>query len=447
VERSELEFGPAQKEPEGADVPFLSSESNVQDPIGHSLLMQSLKTRFTSAHSSIAWPKALGLSLSMPVPPRLQSFAWNPGNRPESNILPQTSIRDIISLDEMKTFAETFFRTVHPFFGILDRSMFEKWSVDFWFSQQRATDFEACICGVVALGSFFSSVPSGSEAQVVEQGKVLLDLTVSYAPGLLSVKHVAAWVLRAIYLRSTTRPHLSWMASNNALHIAEALGLHREFSEIHNSCEMFRDVTSLEIDLRRRTFWVAMAVNQFFASEYGRTRVHIDFVDSKPLTPESGDFTAETVAILQSVSRTQYLPGNNSDLVDVLRKGLALPAKSPFLGLLKADACFCNFRMLSSANVHVPATEIASLLEVIRVALDAATFLRTMGQTWWNLVFTPFHSVCVLLTISTSESLAMIPKAMEVSLSPYVRAILLFGSSEPGAPRELSCPFGFVSEA
>jgi len=113
---------------------------------------------------------------------------------------------------------------------------------------------------------------------VVEQAKVLLDLTISHPPALLSVKHVVAWVLRAIYLRCTTRPHLSWMASNNALHIAEALGLHREFSEIHNSCTMFRKVSPLEIDLRRRTFWVAMALNQFFASEYGRSRVHIDFV-------------------------------------------------------------------------------------------------------------------------------------------------------------------------
>jgi hypothetical protein len=44
--------------------------------------------------------------------------------------------------------------------------------------------------------------------------------------------------------RRTTRPHLSWMASNYADHIAEALGLHRGLSEIRNSCEMFGNVPS-----------------------------------------------------------------------------------------------------------------------------------------------------------------------------------------------------------
>lgn len=203
------------------------------------------------------------------------------------------------------------------------------------------------------------------------------------------------------------------MASNNAVHTAEALGLHREFSEIHNTCEMFRNVTSVEKDLRRRSFWVAVAFNQFFASDYGGTRIHIDFIGTQLPTPRDGDFTVETVAILNFVPSTQHLPGSTSDLIHVLRKATALPAKAAFLAILKADACFCVFRMLGSANMRIPAEEMASLLEVTHATLDAATFLRTLGQSWWNLVFTPFHSICVLPTISTSESLAMIPRAME----------------------------------
>jgi hypothetical protein len=69
--------------------------------------------------------------------------------------------------------------------------------------------------------------------------------------------------------------------------------------------------------------------------------------------------------------------------------------------------------MLSSAHVHLPETDVALLLDVIRVALDAAKFLRAMEKPWWNIVFTPFRSVRVLLAIGTSESLAMIPQAME----------------------------------
>ena len=114
--------------------------------------------------------------------------------------MPQSSIQNIVSLEEMKLSAEVFFPTVHPFFSILDLGMIEKRPAYFWISQQRGTDLEACVCGVVALGSYFSPVPSASGAQVVEQSKLLLDLTISSPLGLLSLKHVAARVLRASYL-------------------------------------------------------------------------------------------------------------------------------------------------------------------------------------------------------------------------------------------------------
>jgi hypothetical protein len=109
-------------------------------------------------------------------------------------------MRDIISLEGMKRFADVFFQTVYPFSGMLDPGAFEKRAVDFWFSQQRGTDFEACVCRVFALGSYFSTVPFASEAQVVEQGKLLRDLTISFPPGLLYVQHLVAWILRAIFL-------------------------------------------------------------------------------------------------------------------------------------------------------------------------------------------------------------------------------------------------------
>lgn len=37
-----------------------------------------------------------------------------------------------------------------------------------------------------------------------------------------------------------------------------------------------------------------------------------------------------------------------------------------------------------------------------------------MNQPWWNVISTPFHAVCVLLSIGTSESLALIAKSLEV---------------------------------
>lgn len=395
---------------------FMASESFVQESQsgGEPLLLYNLKTRFTSAHSAIAWPKSLGMSLGLPNPPRLQSFGWNPGTRPEQKFMPENNICNIISLDEMSRFADVYFNKVHPFFGIIGKDMFAAQATEFWVSRKRATDFEGVICGVIALGSYFSGpAPSAAEAQVVEQGRLLLDLSIAHPPVLLSVKHVQAWILRALYLRSTTRPHSSWMASCNAVHIAEALGLHRDIGETQMKRDMPHLINSLEEDLRRRTFWVAVSFNQFLASEYGRTRVQPDSIGCKPLRTQAGDLTAQMVAIMQSTPGPQRISGNTSELVTALSNLWVMPVEAPFLGLLRADASFCVFRMLRSSNTNLPEANVREMLDIIRCAMDAVKFLDTMQHPWWNIIGTPFHSVLVLLSIETTESFAMIPAALE----------------------------------
>lgn len=379
---------------------YMATESLLTEPDAEPLLLQSLKTRFISAYSAVAWPKTLGLSLGMPNPPRLQSFGWNPGNRSEPKVKTQTNICNIITLEEMKRFSNVYFNEIHTYFAILDREMYEKRSVDFWILHQRGTDFEAVMCYVVALGSYFSTgtPPCPAESQLVEHGRLLLDLSVTHAPPLLSVKHIVAWVLRAIYLRSTTRPHISFLASCTAVHIAEALGLHREINESQMKRDAPRLVSSSEVDQRRNVFWTAVAINQFFASEYGRTRVHIELIGCHPLPPEPDDLFTQTVAILQSVPGQQSLLGKGPELLEILKSAMALPVKSPFLSLLRADACFCTFRMLRFTNLSLSSVQLASFLEVIKVALEAATFLAGMQRPWWNVVGMPFHSVCVLLS-------------------------------------------------
>lgn len=239
----------------GQEDSYIATESIVQDPAGYCLLKEQLKTRFTTSDSAIAHPKILGKALGMDNPPRLHSFGWNTGARSEPRIDPGKSICDIISLDQMKQFASVYFTEVHHIFGMFNQESFQAHSADYWTVPKHGRDFEACLCGVVALGSFFSgSEACSAEAEVVEHGRVLLDLSLAHTPLLLSVKHVVAWVLRAIYLRCTTRPHLSWMASCSAIHIAEALGLHREITGIQMQRDISRELPASEVDMRRRTF-------------------------------------------------------------------------------------------------------------------------------------------------------------------------------------------------
>jgi hypothetical protein len=236
---------------------------------------------------------------------------------------------------------------------------------------------------------------------------------VAYPPAMISVKHVVGWILRTLYLRLTTRPHIAWMASCTTVHVAEAIGLHREIHEFQMKRDMPRQITEMEIEHRRSAFWVAVALNQFFGSEYGRTMVHIDLVECKPLNPQPGDLTVRMVTMLQSAP-SQGLLGRPVDLLDSIAKVKALPVKSPFLGVIRADISFCIYRMLCSTESRIPMEEIPSFLDIIRVGLDGVKFLNTTNKPWWNVVSMPFQAVGVLLSIGSPESLKMVPMAMEV---------------------------------
>ena len=397
----------------------MTSEIIVPDSYEAAKLEQPIKTRFTSAYSAVAWPRRLGLKLGMANPPRLQAYGWNPGTRKEVNPSPDKTICDILSLQDAKTFADIYFREVHPYFGILDQSMFNQRCDDFWVAMRRGTDFEACICGVVALGSYFSTAKSASpippspvETDVVDHGRHLLDLSVAHPPAMISIKHVAGWILRTLYLRLTTRPHIAWMASCTAVHVAEAIGLHREINEFQMKPDMPRQITEVEVDLRRRTFWVAMALNQFFASEYGRTAVRVDLISCQPLSAQSGDMTARMVTMMQAAPG-QDLVGKPVELFEALVRATELPVKSPLLGIMRADVCFCIYRMICSTDTRIRVEQIPPLLEATRVGLDAVAFLGTMHQPWWNVVSMPLQGVGVLLSLETTESYKLIPSALD----------------------------------
>lgn len=201
------------------------------------------------------------------------------------------------------------------------------------------------------------------------------------------------------------------------MHIAEAIGLHRELSYSQTNCERLsnrQQIEPLEVDLRRRTFWVAASFNQFLCSEYGRTRISIDMISCEPLQPQEGDFTLDTINIMSIVPKCQdFRRANVTELLESLRIASDLPVRTGFLGLLKADACFCIYRMLRCTDINLPSCRITPLLEVIRVALNGVTFCCSLRQPWWNLVGTAFQSVCTLLALGTSESLGMIPYALE----------------------------------
>ena len=90
---------------------------------GPGKLEDMIQTKFIGAYSASAWPKRVGMLLGLPDPPGFRAFGWNLGDRDE-HLVQSLNICDIITLPEVKGFAEVYLRDVHPYFGLLLRETF-----------------------------------------------------------------------------------------------------------------------------------------------------------------------------------------------------------------------------------------------------------------------------------------------------------------------------------
>ncbi|KAI9743214.1 MAG: hypothetical protein M1818_003060 [Claussenomyces sp. TS43310] len=381
--------------------------------------LKPLKTKFTRADSAVAFPRRLGFQLGVPERPRLHSFAWNVGSRPvEPSSLPGSRILEMITFQDLQIYSSIYFSTIHEVFGFLDRAAFERRVCSYCNAQEPDLGFDSVICGVVALGSFFAgSNTCHCESDIVEQGRLLLEMSASKPPLVLSIDLVAGWILRTIYLRCTTRPYLSWMAICTTMHLLEALGLHQEMGEIKMIRNRDRPITATEVEIRRRTFWVANSLNQLFAAEYGRTSIKLDTVSSQLPKEEEGDMTSEFVTLtqlLQDQSLQTSSKTSEEELAKLLFKVARKPAISLPFSLFKADIAFCIYRKLKFLELTISPSGSNLILSIIRPALAASRSLSTNHQPWWNVIGIPFQSICTLVSMGTSESLDLLPDAMEI---------------------------------
>jgi hypothetical protein len=391
------------------------SISNAPSPVDHGIL-DPVKTRYMGMHSVMAFPRTLGLDFQSSNPPRVHSFAWNCGIRPEDpEGIAHGDLRDIVSRGEFDHFAEVYFDTVHPVFSILEKKSFYEDTVRFWAEAKEPTAFEAILAGVVALGSFFSASRGHSrEAEMVQHAAAILE-DHSLSP---SVDHVTAWILRTIYLRSITRPHRAWMASCTAMHLAEATGLHHEMDSINITLtappSQHLMASRKGCEQARRIFWIAWMINAMISYEYGRSSVVLQSITSKLPHPQSNPDSSiiNLISVAQLVPR--YVPDRNQspDLPNTLTKLLQIPDSHPFISMSKGDLCMSLYRHARLLKQPLEKRDVQSIIIIGNNAVTASSSLAAEQKYWWNVICSVFQYVCVLLALDTSESLSNVSSAM-----------------------------------
>ena len=401
-----------------AILPQATSRRIGQIPKMELSVLEPYKSRFMSAHSAVAFARSVGVDLGMPNPPRLHSYAWHTGIRAERLTPVPPKITQLLSLQDSAPFLGVYLDLVNPLYGILNRELFMHRCNSYWSAAgSTGIDFEAVICGVIALGSLFSKAASCPiEWELVEHARLLLESSVSQPPALVSLDHVVSWILRSLYLRLTSRPHISWLAISITMHLAESIGLHQEIDTVQFAVEGNRRRFGVEeLDTRRRIFWVAWSLNRIFASEYGRSTAHIDNIRCRKPSIEEGDFTNDLIALagllpISNLHRAEATIG--LELGAALEQLPHLRDSHPAFILLKADVCLILCRLLRLTNIKFSTEQINEIISLLQKAWMSARSLALQQRPWWNVLSVPFHSVCLLLSINSPETVAVLAEAM-----------------------------------
>lgn len=380
----------------------------------HRGILDPTKTRFVRANSAIAFPRILAMDLEIGNIPRLHSFAWHLGIRPESRI-PVAEITALLSWEEMQALARVYFTVFRPEIGHLDEADFMESAAARFVNSTGESDLDAIILGVAAIGSFFSESSHPSEPEFVSNAnKSLTNMSMLRSP---NPNNVSAWILRTFYLRLMSRPHAAWVASCVTLNQAEAAGLHKELQTIAVVYPAAPLGDHKLAKTRRRLFWIAKAMNTMVSFEYGRSKVNLEIVTTKRFAQENGTHAHHFVEL------ADLLP---SDIVDVdsnpdppaalsaaLTKIEEMQTDSQFLNLLRADFTFAIYRRLWLMSLTDAKDRAESVIGIGKTALDASMTLLDSKTPWWNVLAAPFQFLCVVLAINTPRSLTMVSDIME----------------------------------
>lgn len=376
------------------------------------------KCRYIGRHSAVAFPQWLGKNLQSRSPPRVHSFAYNTGIRKELPYSVSFHIQNYITWAEVHDSLDIYATVIDPVFGFLDIEELRRKSHEHWNGKDQGCNFEALISGVIGLASLFSEVLcEGRELRVIQHAKDILDDPfVARYPRLATVQ---AWILRVIYIRSTSRPGTAWLYSCIMMHLCEAIGVYKE-REAHEGIEGNYTLAQF-MDMCTRVMMVARCLHFIISYEHGRSTVDVGPVlEHNIIKRGEADLTLQLHALVNTlpsddttIISNQDHPTRRQELATALTSLISTPTTHEFFNLIKADLCFCIYRRLRLLDLGIKQDQLTQIIQAGKTALPASRILILRNHPWWNTVGTVFQFICVLLAIDSSESLATIPEAME----------------------------------
>lgn len=361
------------------------------------------------ANSGAAFIRTIGAIDQIPTK-NLNLFGWNIGHRqlPLSldSIMP-LSLFEITSSEEIKGLAHVYFDKVNPCYGLLNRQIFfQRLELRSALPLERDPN-DSTFAGVAALGSLFSRQDiTLTEARLAQSARSMLEVE---GPSPPSIEMLTGWVLHLLYLRMTSTPYPTWLASSNIMHMMEASGIYRQVS--HQSD---LPTTELEIAARERLVGVAQHLNLWISFDLGVSRV--SFQDEGSLLP-SGYQEGHAYGVLSLWPISASLdPGKSNDEEDLNSSFMSILQKVYTQGpeiLAQCNLVLCMVRRLHKHLSNFKQSVIDRVLSLLQSGLESARELLNTCSPWHHIANVPFHILYVLLVLDTRASFQLIPETME----------------------------------
>lgn len=373
----------------------------------------TLSQQRMEATSGTVFPHLLGMNLNPQDAPGMHGLSWNLGLR-KPRMTGFGVVTDYLDQHDMQSLADVYLQVIHPVYSILNPDELSDKIAYCWSAESglhNYDEYDAVLACVAALGSLYSGGASHpTEAMLVQFAKDLLDRILMVKKPSLS--HATAWVLLTLYLRSTSSPHVSWMASCTAMHVLEATGAHQDPPSGSLVYSDTRDPAS-DDEARRRLFWVAITLNTWIANEYGRSPVVIRGVSCQIPPPRPGDLTADLIHMYRLSQELDPDRDNGpADLIDCLGRVQALDLGHYALKLSQTNLILTIYRRLRATSSSIPNGVLLEIVGAAMTGLNAAIRLAETRCPWWHVANVPFQTVCTLLAIDTRESLSRVDEAM-----------------------------------
>lgn len=377
------------------------------------------KLRYSGASAAMAFPHILGVALGSDNPPKMRSFAYNFGIRPEEASNAHCFLRNLISENDLSLFSGVFFSILGPIGDVMDSRIYAQRCRDYYLSSgSNAVAFAAAAAGIAALGSFLSPNRHPRESDLVQYAKAILDDPASIR--LHGIDHIVAWGMRVLYLRATTRPSNAWIASCTQMHLCEAIGLYEEENIKKIASMTGAAVVGHDEDRLRRIFWISWAGHNMLSYEYDRSPVVFRAVTCQPIMSIPGSIADQFVQLIQIIPspnspfQLELQPPTLSEELFTRFKALdQLQYTHPFLVMTKAEIAFCFYRRLYQLKIRIPDDIIKLIIDSGNAAVDAAEQQAKQGRLFWNVIGSVFQYTCILLAIETPAASAHIGAAFK----------------------------------